>query len=82
MIDIFKKEPHGGVLWMGTAKDEEEVREIYKKFLAANPGVYFTVDPSTREKRTITPEEFDKDGQTVTRSSILNSRSGFGTAGI
>jgi len=48
---------------MGTAKDEEEVREIYKKFLAANPGVYFTVDPSTRAKRTITPEEFDKDGQ-------------------
>ena len=48
---------------MGTAKDEEEVREIYKKFLAANPGVYFAVDPSTRAKRTITPEEFDKDGQ-------------------
>ena len=63
MIDIFRKEPHGGVLWMGTAKDEEEVREIYKKFLAANPGVYFAFDPSTRAKRTITPEEFDKDGQ-------------------
>ena len=63
MIDIFRKEPHGGVLWMGTAKDEEEVREIYKKFLAANPGVYFAFDPSTRAKRTITPEEFDKDSQ-------------------
>jgi hypothetical protein len=32
---------------MGTAEDDEEVREIYKKFLAANPGVYFTVDPGT-----------------------------------
>ena len=63
MIDNFRKEPHGRVLWMGTAKDEEEVRKIYKKFLAPNPGVYFTVDPSTRAKRTIMPEEFDKDGQ-------------------
>jgi hypothetical protein len=49
MIDIFRKEPHGGVLWMGTAKDEEEVRDIYKKFLAANPGVYFTLAIQARE---------------------------------
>jgi len=63
MLDIFRKEPGGGVLWMGTAKDENEVREIFKKFLAANPGVYFTFDESTRTKRTIKPEEFGGDVQ-------------------
>ena len=63
MLDIFRKEPDGGVLWMGTAKDEKEVREIFKKFLATNPGVYFTFDSSTRTKSTIKPEEFDGDAQ-------------------
>ena len=64
MLDIFKKELDGGVLWMGTARDEKELREIYKKFLAANPGVYFTFDASTQAKRTIEPEEFDEDVET------------------
>jgi hypothetical protein len=58
MLDIFRKEPLGGVLWMGTARDEEEVRTIFKKLRAASPGVYFTFDRSTRTKRTIKPEEF------------------------
>ena len=61
MLDIFRKEPHGGVLWMGTAKDEKEVREICKRFLSANPGEYFTFDQSTQTKHTIKPEEFDED---------------------
>jgi len=43
---------------MGTAKDEKEVKEIYEKFLAANPGEYFTFDARTQTKRTIKPEEF------------------------
>ena len=59
MLDIFRKELDGGVLWICTAKDEEQVREIYKKFLAANPGEYFTSDPRTQTKRRIEPEEFD-----------------------
>jgi hypothetical protein len=48
---------------MGTAKNENEVREIFKKSLAANRGVYFTFDQSTRTKRTIKPEEFGGDVQ-------------------
>ena len=59
MLDIFRKELDGGVLWIGTAKDEEQVREMYKKFLAANPGEYFTFDPRMQTKRRIEPEEFD-----------------------
>ena len=41
MLDILRKEPLGGVLWMGTAKDEEEVRAIFKKLRAVSPGVWF-----------------------------------------
>jgi len=63
MLDILRKEPSGGVLWMGTAKDEEEVREIFKKLRAASPGVYFIFDQSTRTKRAIKPEEFGKNVQ-------------------
>jgi hypothetical protein len=63
MLDILRKEPGGGVLWMGTAKDEEEVRAIFKKLRAASPGVYFIFDQSTRTKRVIKPEEFGKDVQ-------------------
>jgi hypothetical protein len=48
---------------MGTAKDEAEVRAIFKKLHAASPGVYFTFDRSTRTKRTIKPEEFGGDVQ-------------------
>jgi len=64
MLDIFRKELDGGVLWLGTAKDEKQVRELYKKFLAANPGLYFTFDASTQTTRTIEPEEFDGDLET------------------
>jgi hypothetical protein len=49
---------------MGTAKDEKQVREMYKTFLTANPGVYFTFDASTQTRRTIEPEEFDGDVET------------------
>jgi hypothetical protein len=59
MLDVFRKELDCGVLWMGIAKGEKQVREMYEKFLAANPGVYFTFDASTQTKRTIEPEEFD-----------------------
>ena len=48
---------------MGTAKDEEEVREMFKKLHVASPGVYFTYDHSTGIKRTMKPEEFGEDGQ-------------------
>ena len=58
MLDILRKEPLGGVLWMGTPRDEEEVRTIFKKLRAPSPGVYFTFDRSTGTKRTIKPEEF------------------------
>ena len=61
MSDIFRKEFDGGVLWMGTAEDEKQVREMYKKFLTANPGVYFTFDQSTQTRRTIEPEELNRD---------------------
>jgi hypothetical protein len=64
MLDVFRKERDGGVLWMGTAKDEKQVREMYNKFLTANPGVYFTFDASTQTRRTIEPEEFDGDVET------------------
>ena len=64
MLGIFRKELDGGVLWMGTAKDEKQVREMYKKFLTANPEVYFTFDASTQTRRTIEPEEFDGDVET------------------
>ena len=60
---IFRKEPLGGVLWMGTAKDEEEVRELFKRLHVASPGVYFTYDHSTGIKRTMKPEELGEDGQ-------------------
>ena len=64
MLDIFRKQPDGGgVLWVGTAKDEEEVREMFKKLHVASPGVYFTFDHSMGIKRTIKPEEFGGGGQ-------------------
>jgi len=43
---------------VATAKDEEEVREMFKKLHIASPGVYFTFDHRTGIKRTIKPEEF------------------------
>ena len=63
MLAIFRKEPEGGVLWVGTAKDEEEVKEMFKKLRVASPGVYFTFDRTTQTKRTIKPEEFGGDVQ-------------------
>ena len=63
MLAIFRREPEGGVLWVGTAKDEEEVRELFKKLRLASPGIYFTFDQSTGIKRTIKPEEFGGDDQ-------------------
>jgi len=64
MLDIFRKEPDGGgVLWVGTARDEEEVREMFKKLHGGSPGIYFTFDHRTGIKRTIKPEEFGGNGQ-------------------
>ena len=63
MLDIFRKERGGGVLWVGTAKDEEDAREMFKKLHVASPGVYFTYDHSTGIKRTMKPEEFVEDVQ-------------------
>jgi hypothetical protein len=57
IFDIFRREARGGVVWMGTANDEEEVRETVRKLHSVNPSVYFTFDHSTRTRRTITPEE-------------------------
>jgi hypothetical protein len=37
---------------------------MYKEFLAANPGVYFTFDAKTQTKRTIEPEEFGEEVRT------------------
>ena len=37
MLAIFRRTPEGGVLWVGTAKDEEEVKEMFKKFHVAAP---------------------------------------------
>jgi len=48
---------------VGTAKDEEEVRELFKKLRLASPGIYFIFDHSTGTKRTIKPEEFGGDVQ-------------------
>ena len=64
MLHIFRKERGGGALRVGTAKDEEEVRELFKKLRLASPGIYFTFDQSTgiKRKRTIKPEEFGGDG--------------------
>jgi len=60
MLDIFRKEPRGGVIWMGTVNDEAEVREMVRKLHSVNPGVYFTFDQSTQTERTIIkPEELD-----------------------
>lgn len=61
MLDIFRKERGGGALWVGTANDELQVREMFKKLHAGSPGVYFTLDQTTRTKRTIKPEEFGED---------------------
>jgi len=69
MLDIFRKERGGGVLWVGTAKDEAEVRTIFKKLRVASPRVYFTFDRSTQMKRTIKPEEFGEDWAVVTFSA-------------
>jgi hypothetical protein len=76
MLAIFRREPEGGVLWVGTAKDEEEVREMFKKLDVASPGVYFTYDHSTGIKRTMKPEEFGGDGQPkpqIARDESLSS---------
>jgi hypothetical protein len=58
VLDIFRKEPEGGVLWVGTAKDDEEVKEMFKKLHVASP-----YDHSTGIKRTMKPEEFGGDVQ-------------------
>ena len=72
MLEIFRKERGGGVLWVGTAKDEEEVREMFKKFYVASPGVYFTYDQSTGIKRTMKPEEFGEDVQPLPNRSAMD----------
>ena len=46
MLDVFRRELRGGVVWMGTAKEEEAAREIVRNVHAAYPGVYFTFDHS------------------------------------
>lgn len=60
MLDLFRREPHGGVLWMGTAKNEEEGRETVRKFHAVNPGIYFAFDQSTQTTRIFKPGELDE----------------------
>jgi hypothetical protein len=37
VLDIFRKEPEGGVPWVGTAKDEEKVKKMFKKLHVAAP---------------------------------------------
>ena len=56
MLDIFRKEPLGGVLWMGTPRDEDEVRTIFKKLRAVSPGVYFTFDRSREPSASSSPK--------------------------
>jgi len=57
MLDIFRRESRGGVVWMGTANDKGAARETVRKLHSVNPGVYFTFDHSARTRHTITPEE-------------------------
>jgi hypothetical protein len=60
MLDIFRRESRGGVVWMGTATDDEAAREMVRKLHLVDPGVYFTFDHSTRTRHTITPRELDE----------------------
>src|SRR6516162_3571809 len=45
MLDIFRKERGGGVLWVGTAKDEEEVRAIFQEASRCKPRSIFHLRP-------------------------------------
>jgi hypothetical protein len=60
MLDIFRRESQGGVVWMGTANDEEAARETVRMLHSDHPGVYFTFDHGTRTRHTITPRELDE----------------------
>ena len=45
MLDIFRKDRGGGVLWVGTAKDEEEVRAIFQEASRCKPRSIFHLRP-------------------------------------
>jgi hypothetical protein len=59
MFDIFKRPQRGNVLWVGTAKDEEEVSNTVRKLHAVNPGTYFAFDERTQTKHIFKAEELD-----------------------
>ena len=52
MLDIFRKEPEGGVPWVGTAKDEEKVKKIFKKLHVAAPEY---ISPTTIARESSAP---------------------------
>jgi len=59
MFEIFKRQPHGNVLWVGTANDEDEVSKTVIKLHAVNPGTYFAFDERTQIKHIFKAEELD-----------------------
>jgi hypothetical protein len=52
-VDIFRREPNGGVLWRGTAGSLEEAKAIVEKLAATAPGEYLIVDLRTRSELTV-----------------------------
>jgi len=60
MLDIFRREHRGGVVWMGTANGEESAIVIVRKLHTLSPGRYFTFDHSTPTRHTIKPEELEE----------------------
>lgn len=60
MLDIFRSDARGCVLWVGTEKNFEEAKSKAKQLYLDNPTEYYVFDYATQTKHQISVEELKK----------------------
>ena len=60
VLDIFRSEARGRLLWVGTAKNFEEAKSKAKQSYLDNPTEYYLFDYATQTKHQISEEELKK----------------------
>jgi hypothetical protein len=55
-FDIFRIQADGEPLWLDSALDTEEARDMATKLMAKEPGQYFVFNQKTQEKIFVRPD--------------------------